>query len=416
MEITKHMFFNLSLIMIIIFVCLIWSLKRNGTPISKRAAVVCGVVSIWLCISFAYEQTDVTRFDLRAVPVVIGGLYMGIGPILSLSTIIIRALYGLDSGFFTSIILYGPLSFILWRTYPWFWKQGSKMRIVIAVGLIFIISVLTVTDMAFENLSIDRFDAFFAYLIVPPLGIGIISYLIELFRTYIQMRQQLFRTEKQNAVEQMGAAISHEIRNPLTVSKGFVQLLEEDEIPAVKRKEYLALIKEGLDSAEKVIQDYLTFSKPTIESMEELDVKLELEQIINILLPTANQNSVHFSTQFSSRSIIKGDRQKFRQCMLNIIKNGIESMPEGGYLSIVLLKERNHISIEIKDTGTGMTKSQLNRLGEPYYSTKGSNGTGLGTMVAFSIIRALGGTVEVKSDLGRGTTFLIKFPKFHLEH
>jgi two-component system, sporulation sensor kinase B len=411
LEITQHLLFNLSLLLIFIFICIIWSLKRKDPAlISKRAAIVCGIAAIWACIALAYELTETTRFDLREVPVIIGGLYMGIGPILSLAIILFRGLHGLDTGFFLNILIYGPLALLLWRVYPLFWKKSPKQRIIISVSITLITSLATIATMEISNIDLNRFDAYFAFLVIPPLGMLITSSTIEFVRSNLMMRQQLFKSEKLAAVEQMGAAISHEIRNPLTVSKGFVQLLEEETIHPDKQKEYLSLIREGLDSAEQVIQDYLTFSKPTIDSMEELNVQHELSQIISILIPTANQHSVLVTAEFSPSAYVSGDRQKFRQCMLNVIKNGIESMPHGGKLFIDVHKDNKQITIKIKDTGIGMTKDQINRLGEPYYSTKGAKGTGLGMMVAFSVIRAMNGTVHITSELKKGTTFSFQFP------
>jgi two-component system, sporulation sensor kinase B len=144
--------------------------------------------------------------------------------------------------------------------------------------------------------------------------------------------------------------------------------------------------------------------------MEELNVQHELSQIISILIPTANQHSVLVTAEFSPSAYVSGDRQKFRQCMLNVIKNGIESMPHGGKLFIEVHKDNKQITIKIKDTGIGMTKDQINRLGEPYYSTKGAKGTGLGMMVAFSVIRAMNGTVQITSEQKKGTTFSFQFP------
>jgi two-component system sporulation sensor kinase B len=223
------------------------------------------------------------------------------------------------------------------------------------------------------------------------------------------MSQQLIKAEKLKAVEQMGAAISHEIRNPLTAASGFVQLLQDDYLSRQKRKEYLSIVKEELISAERVIQDYLTFAKPSLETFEELNVKGELRQIINILQPLANQNSVEILTDFSVIGFIKGDQQKFRQCFVNVLKNGIEAMPNGGYLSITSEYTQNNVTIRVKDTGIGMTSEQLERLGEPFYSTKGKNGTGLGMMVVYSIVRAMDGNIWVESELGVGTTFHFEF-------
>ncbi|WP_223593093.1 sensor histidine kinase [Neobacillus bataviensis] len=280
----------------------------------------------------------------------------------------------------------------------------------ISVVMGIILGAFTVIGMEFENPHANLFDALFAYLVIPPLGIGIISYSIEFVRRNSEMRQQLIKAEKLKAVEQMGAAISHEIRNPLTAASGFVQLLQDDYLSRQKRKEYLSIVKEELISAERVIQDYLTFAKPSLETFEELNVKSELRQIINILQPLANQNSVEILTDFSVIGFIKGDQQKFRQCFVNVLKNGIEAMPNGGYLSITTEYTQSNVTIRVKDTGIGMTGEQLERLGEPFYSTKGKNGTGLGMMVVYSIVRAMDGNIWVESELGVGTTFHFEFP------
>ena len=226
----------------------------------------------------------------------------------------------------------------------------------------------------------------------------------------MEIKHQLIKVEKLKAVEQMGAAISHEIRNPLTAASGFVQLLNDDYLPRHKRREYLSIVKDELNSAERVIQDYLTFAKPALVSIEELNVKNELKQIINILTPMANQNSVEIITDFSVIGFIKGDRQRFRQCFINILKNAVEAMPNGGHLYIETQFNKDYVTICVRDTGLGMSSEQLERLGEPYYSTKGKNGTGLGMMVVYSIIRAMNGFIRVESEIGSGTTFRIKFP------
>lgn len=365
---------------------------------------------VWFCIQFSYNPVPYARYDLRIIPLVIGSLYVGIGPILIVAIISLRSFYGLDLGFFHTIIIYTPLTVVLWRLYPWFWKQAPFRRIFVTVCMGMILGVLTIVGMNYISNWHNWLDVWFAYLVIPPLGIGIISYGIEFVRRNFEMSQQLIKTEKLKAVEQMGAAISHEIRNPLTAASGFVQLLQDDYLSRQKRKEYLSIVKEELHSAERVIQDYLTFAKPSLETLEELNVKSELRQIINILQPLANQNSVEIITDFSIIGFIKGDGQKFRQCFVNVLKNAIESMPNGGYLSISTEFSQRYVTIRVKDTGVGMTNEQLERLGEPFYSTKGKNGTGLGMMVVYSIARAMDGMVWAESEVGAGTTFHFEFP------
>ncbi|MFT4412266.1 ATP-binding protein [Fredinandcohnia humi] len=410
MEITKHFLFNLALLLIILFIGLIWFERKRQLHLSKWEAFLCFVILLLVCFYFSYKPSPDYYFDLRLLPVLIGGLYLGIGPFLCFAVIIIRGFYGIDTGFFANILLYAPLAFILWRLYPWFWKQSSSRRIYCSVSLAIILSIFTVAGMQVFTPPSDVFDAWFAYLVIPPLGLGILSYLIEFVRKNLFMRQTLIKSEKLQAVEQMGAAISHEIRNPLTAANGFVQLLMNNNLPRHKQKEYLTIIKDELQSAERVIQDYLTFSKPSLETVELLQVKKELNNVISILKPTANQHSVEILTNFGIVGSIEGDRQKFQQCFINVIKNAIEAMPRGGHIHIETLYERTHVKIIVSDTGIGMTKEQIERLGEPYYSTKGPKGTGLGMMVVYSIVKAMNGTIDVTSRLDEGTVFTFSFP------
>jgi len=410
MEITQHFFFNLSLIIIILYFALVWSAKMRNFSISKRFSLFWGIVLLWSCFQFSYHPVPHISMDLRELPVLIGGLYLGIGPILSIMVIFIRGLYGIDTGFFANIALYLPLALFFWKVYPWFWNQRPSRRVVISISFGIILSIITLSSLEFMNLSIQRFDTYIAYLVVPNLGIAMISITSEFVIKNFHLQNQLIKSGKLEVVEQMGAAISHEIRNPLTSAKGFVQLLLEGSQTSQKHTDYLNIISHELILAEQVIKDYLTFSKPSLEQVEPIDVSKELILIVKMLQPTANQNSVEVITHLEKEGHIIGDRLKFHQCLLNVIKNGIESMPTGGQLIIRTETSKKNVTISVIDHGIGMTMEQLDRLGEPYYSTKGSKGTGLGMMVVYSIVKAMNGMIRVESEVGIGTTFRFIFP------
>ena len=410
MEITEHLFLNFSIFIILLFLCLIFFEKSNRLTLSKTSLSILFVIFLWICIQFSYHPVSYARYDLRIIPFVIGGLYFGIGPILVTAILVIRFFYGADIGLLQTALLYGPVAILFWRLHPWFWRQSSFRRILVALSFGIVLGGLTILGMEFTYSKTNWLDAWFAYIVIPPLGIGIISYAFEFVKRNTEMRMQLIKAEKLKAVEQMGAAISHEIRNPLTAASGFVHLLQDEQLPRHKRREYLALVKDELNSAERVIQDYLTFAKPSLGTLERINVKSELRQIINIVQPLANQNSVEILTDFSVIGFIKGDRQKFRQCFVNVLKNAIESMSNGGSVTVTTEFDQNFVTIKVIDMGIGMTAEQLERLGEPFYSTKGKNGTGLGMMVVYSIVRAMNGDIWAESELGVGTTFFFQFP------
>lgn len=375
----------------------------------KRIALFYFVSSLILCYLFSYQLSEGFVVDLRIVPFLIGGLYMRLSPIMGLLIITIRGFHGIDTGFFLGVGFYGVFSYFIWSISPWFLKLTSKYRILFSVMMTLIVSILILIFIELDGLPLRKLDVWFAYIVVPPLGVAMISSLIEMFDKNILLHKQSVKMEKLAAVEQMGAAISHEIRNPLTAAIGFVQLLEEGTLKTEKKEQYLTIIEQELESAERVIKDYLTFSKPIIESIVKLNINDELTHLIKLLLPLANLHSVKISTNFSAVGFIEGDRQKFHQCFINAIKNGIESMPDGGDLLIETTSTKTKLIIKIHDTGLGMSKDQLNRLGEPYYFTKGAKGTGLNLMVTYSIVRAMNGTIDVQSEIGKGTVFHYSF-------
>ncbi|WML38551.1 hypothetical protein RCG19_15260 [Neobacillus sp. OS1-2] len=208
MEITKHLFLNLSLFIVILFFCLIFLEKGKKFAPTKSSLIIIFIATLWFCIQFSYTPDPFTRYDLRIIPLVLGGLYVGIGPILILALVFLRILYGLDIGFIETTILYIPFAIFFWKVHPWFLKQSPERRIFITICMGMVLAILTVFGMSLTQKHSDLFDAWFAYLVVPSLGIGIISYGIEFVRKNNEMQQQLIKAEKLKAVEQMGAAIS----------------------------------------------------------------------------------------------------------------------------------------------------------------------------------------------------------------
>ncbi|MET3698453.1 two-component system sporulation sensor kinase B [Bacillus oleivorans] len=409
MELTIHFFFNLSLIMVLLFVGVLWSEKLKSLRSIQITAAIIFILSLVICLLFTYPLHESYFLDLRLIPIIIGGLYMGLGPILAAIAIGLRAIYGLDSGFLFTAFYFLFIALLCFELSPWFLKKSSRKRILLSVIITFLLSLPEAITLILMDLFYPVFDVWFAYAIIQPLGVGMIAYFIEEIDKSILLRQHVIKAKRLEAVEQMGAAISHEIRNPLTAAIGFVQLLQDHTLSEEKRTQYLSILKNELQSAERVIQDYLTFSKPQINVHQPFNIHDELKHVVQLLEPTANRNSVQIVEDFSMWGTIEGDPQKFHQCMVNIMKNAIEAMPNGGILTVETKTTSSKVMIRIQDTGSGMSREQIDRLGEPYYSTKGDKGTGLGLMVVYSIARAMKGTIHVESEPGAGTTFELTF-------
>jgi two-component system, sporulation sensor kinase B len=349
--------------------------------------------------------------DLRQIPILIGGFYFGFGPLLTFFSLLFRGVFfGFDSAFWSVLPLYIILAICLKYAHPWFLKQNAKKRLCVVLTTAVIMNLLIYIGLLITGHSANGLKDVTITTIIVCIGTCMISYLIEEMKQNRFLTEQMVKSQKIELVSHMSAAISHEVRNPLTAVNGFLQLALEDQKMEDTTRGYINIALTELHAAEQVIKDYLTVGQPSLQTIERFDPTEELRKIIKSLQPMANMNSVELSIESIHPCFILGDKNRFRQCFLNIVKNCIEAMPNGGRLCIDTELLTNEVKIQITDSGIGMTQEQINRLGEPYFSTKGKKGTGLGLMVSFSIIRELKGTIKIKSTVGKGTVFLVTLP------
>lgn len=218
---------------------------------------------------------------------------------------------------------------------------------------------------------------------------------------------QLQRAEKMKIISDLAASIAHEVRNPLQVTRGFLQLIAGRSDEASKPHFEMAINE--LDRASGIITDFLTFAKPEMDTVVALDIQQELGKIESIISPLAAYHGTVLEVRIPDRLYVLGNPTKFKQAFMNMIKNSIESIQSNGIVKIEAHAENGMAVIRIADNGEGMDEDQIAKLGEPYYSTK-TKGTGLGLMVTFRIIEVMKGTLEFRSEKGKGTEALIRFP------
>ncbi len=222
-----------------------------------------------------------------------------------------------------------------------------------------------------------------------------------------KMKEEMYRAEKLNTIGELAASIAHEVRNPLTVVKGFLQLLEKEEKGT--KKNYYSISLSELNRAEEIISDYLNFAKPQFRHIEKVEISQLAREMIHLLNPYALKGNVELSIARSTEAFIKTDRNQLKQALINLIKNAIEATPPEGKVRVHIEKNRENITVTIKDTGKGMTEEQLKRIGTLFYSTK-EKGTGLGMMVSLRIIEEHGGTLMLTSEIGVGTEAIVVLP------
>ncbi|RRJ67605.1 sensor histidine kinase [Paenibacillus oralis] len=235
---------------------------------------------------------------------------------------------------------------------------------------------------------------------------------VEYSKQLEMFNNELQRSEKMEIISELAASVAHEVRNPLQVTRGFLQLLAEKQQNS--DKVYLNMALEELDRASGIITDFLTFAKPEAGKVTALNVLDEFIHIEGILIPLANLQGGKISVHIPKNLYVQGNSSKFKQAFINIIKNSIEALNGEGEILIWGYEEEDSIMIHIKDNGEGMDKEVLARLGEPYFSNK-TKGTGLGLMVTFRIIEIMNGEIHFTSEKGAGTEVVIRFPSVNQE-
>jgi len=223
----------------------------------------------------------------------------------------------------------------------------------------------------------------------------------------LKAEEYILKSEKLSIAGQLAAGIAHEIRNPLTSLKGFLQLMFAS---GNQKQEYFNIMRDELDRIEYILSELLMLSKPQSTHFQAKNVSLLLEQIVTLLESQALLNNVSVElSKIDEPLYLYCDEHQIKQVFINIIKNGIESMPRGGILKIETLYTDKEIFLRFIDQGKGIPPELIHKIGEPFYTTK-EKGTGLGLMVTFKIIEHHGGTVNIQSELNKGTMFEIQFP------
>ncbi|WP_159881868.1 ATP-binding protein [Paenibacillus puerhi] len=227
------------------------------------------------------------------------------------------------------------------------------------------------------------------------------------------LEEQVQRSDRLAMIGQIAAGTAHEIRNPLTSIKGFLQMFRKtfEEQGMTRESSYTEVMLKEINRINELVSEFLLLSKPKNTTYEPVDVSMVLRELLPIINNEAilHKVTVQYEAVFDMPQVI-ADREYLKQVFLNICKNGIEAMGEGGYLSITekLDVAERKVHIEIHDTGPGIPMYVIDKIFDPFFTTK-PEGTGLGLSVCQRIIHDIGGIIRVSSK-GYGTTFTISIP------
>ncbi|MGG0658681.1 ATP-binding protein [Rummeliibacillus pycnus] len=378
----------------------------------KLINTILATVTMILCMTLPIHLQTGFIFDLRYIPFLVIGLYFGykntLLPYIVLN--LYRFIIGGD-GFIQSLLFSTAILVAVSCYHRKFISLSAKYRILVSAIVSFFTMFFYLFTLIFQiDLNGEFWNLAFHAIGTHLIMMTVIVCLIERIISNIKARELIIQTDRYQVISELSASVAHEIRNPLTTTHGFLQLLSKSESISPKEKSYVDYSLQELLRAEKIVSDFLTFSKPQYENMIESDLKEETEYAKNILIPYANMHNVKIQISFHNSLHKNFDKSQMQQCFINLFKNGIEAMKEkGGILEIEVSEQKKNIILKIIDSGIGMTDEEISSLGKPYYSTK-RLGTGLGMVMVYNAIHKVGGSIKVESKKGKGTTFIIVIP------
>lgn len=232
-------------------------------------------------------------------------------------------------------------------------------------------------------------------------------------------RSQAVRGESFNAMEEVASHLAHQVRTPLSVMKLLCSLLEE-ELRGDPRHDLAEQVLKGVEEIEGVISHILLFIRPQKPTLKPLDLREPLEEVLDFVGRFVKENGIELEKTLSEEPLlIEGDGELLKHVFFNLVLNAVQAMSEGGRLKVEASAGASRLKGElvrvvVQDTGPGIPPEHLRHIFKPFFSTK-PKGMGLGLTVVHRIVEAHGGLVEVESQVGKGTRFILSFPRLRKE-
>ncbi|KPB03227.1 ATP-binding protein [Bacillus sp. CHD6a] len=401
-------------VLIILFPILVYYqfLNKGGIGLTGRVNYRFLMIMIFMVIctmSFPIEVTEGSYYDQKLIPVILSFLY---GGLVTGAAVMVSMLYYLyiigDHHIVAMVLNYLILAGILITFRNRYTSLSLKKKISIISFLFLLITATRAIRLIYLN---EENEVFLNVLVSFITWVSLVTaiMIIENLNMQMQLQHELQRSEKLKVVSELAASVAHEVRNPMTSTRGFLQLMSQDDNLNSSQKRYIDISIEELDRAQTIIQDYLSLAKPNKQGMDTVNVSQELENVVQLMATYTALNNTTIRHEIETELYIKANKDEMKQVLINLIKNAIEAIDKDGTVTVKASSKRGTILIEIIDDGVGMTLHQVNKLGTPFYSTK-DKGTGIGLTISFQIIELLQGKIEVQSEVGKGTTFTIKLP------
>ena len=373
--------------------------KYNGTMLG-----VALVSSVYLCLKFGNIHDDIFTVMFCNIPIIVAYLkkQSSIGVILSF--VVIGYAYTSFSLSFVLCVFKLLCYFIIYIIGKK--KQIKDSTFVLAVVVIqgFFVSFDYVgrvemgTMFSFHMIISMLFFYFFPFFLL---------YLFRLTDGVTRLYSTVLELERDKQLKNSLFKITHEVKNPIAVCKGYLDMMDVNDSNQVKQ--YVPVIKEEIGRSLDIMNDFMEFSKIKIEK-DLIDINLLLEDVFHEFHVLFNSKKICFDSHIINDEVyVNGDYNRLKQVFVNLLKNSMEAIEGNGHIQIFTHILKNKYYIEIIDNGIGMDEDVISRIKEMFYTTK-KNGSGLGVSLSNEIIKAHDGSIDYFSRVGKGTKVVVKIP------
>lgn len=377
--------------------------------------ITCVLLALFMVgLSGAYPivLSDEYTFDFRYLAIVFCTVYCGVrvGLAVWAGTLVFQLFLATEDWLrvvMTATIHFFAAQLILIRFKPFWQRIGVLCMALISLLSIVLLELWMDTDTLQGLLA--SYGFWLLLVLYPAVALLAFTLIQQLIREQ-SLHEIIQQKEKLRVVSELTAGMAHELRNPMTVVRGFLQLITRSE-DLDKMRGYAEMAFTEMERAESIISDYLNYAKPQPLQMKEIAIHEMLESLQEMMQAYSSMHGCDLQLEIEEPAYILGDPAKLKQVLINLAKNAIEAAAglSDGRVIVSSVVQQEEVVIRITDNGVGMTKAELERLGKPFYSTK-TKGTGLGLMVTFQIVEMMRGTLSFFSAKGKGTEATVRFP------
>ena len=401
----KNIVFNIILVLFPILIYFVYNCYNevNNNKNKKTALELSLFTSLYLCLKFGNFEADYNDLLIICnIPILFAYLKRKekIRKILSLF-LILYSYFNFDINIYLviSVLLTYFITYVVLRK-----KIDNKSFIIVTATIqAFIISFITFININSKVcLTIDIFLLILVYILLSAFILYLFDIMDKLSGIYLNIKE----LERDKQLKNSLFKLTHEIKNPLAVCKGYLTMINIDN--KEKTEKYLNIIKQEIERSLNIMADFSELNKIKLNK-ELIDINMLVEEVYNSLNLLMYNKNITINYKNNEEIFLSCDYNKIKQVLINLIKNSYEAITNEGIIDIKTYKDKNSFYIEIKDNGSGMDENTLDKITEMFYTTK-QEGTGLGVVLSNEIIKAHNGTLKYESKLNRGTKAIIKLP------